>query len=53
LLKWYIRRPNKYLTQAQVDHFVELGTQVLLSAYYLLFINRVDPASYTSVLEML
>jgi len=50
--EWYIRRPDKYITPAQVDRFVEVGTQILLNAHRLLFINRVDPAGHTSVLEM-
>ena len=50
--EWYIRRPDKYLSQNQVDTFVENCTKVLLAAYHLLVTERVKPADRTSVLEM-
>jgi hypothetical protein len=49
---WYGKRPDKYLSQQEMDDFIQLGTQVSMEAFSLLWDQRAEPSGYASVLEM-
>jgi hypothetical protein len=49
----FIQRPNLYLSQNQMDAFIEQTTQVLLNTYSLLWQDGIDTQSHTSILDML
>jgi hypothetical protein len=46
------KRPNKYLTQEEVERFIDLGTRLLHDSYQLLWERGEDPAGASSILEI-
>jgi hypothetical protein len=50
---WYGKRPDKYLSQQEMDDFIELGTKVLLEGFSLLGDQNRDLSGYASILEVI
>jgi hypothetical protein len=49
----WVRRPNKYLTQEEVDGFIDLGTQLLHDSYRFLWEQGKKTSGASSVLEII
>lgn len=50
--EWYGRRPDKYLSEEEMDKFIELTTETLFEIYESLFIHSIDPMGLKSALEL-
>jgi hypothetical protein len=50
--EWYGKRPNKYLSESEMDQFIESATTFLYDVYEGLFVQKLKPAEATTVLDL-
>jgi hypothetical protein len=50
--EWYGKRPNKYLSESDMDQFIESATLLLSKVYEGLFVHSLKTTGQTTVLEL-